>query len=496
MKLNQIFLILLPILVSLHGMPVLAADDTASASQLSEIFSRARIKGLLRYSGQYRDSSLHLLQDSTTPNLSDEKTQQYSALGGYLGFETAPWMSASAGLTVYTSQPAGNNPDDRRGLGGLYEEDGGQDAYTVLGEAFVKYRSGNHLFKSGRQELADYRFVALSNIRMTPITHQATIYENRSIDGLRLNFAFINKQKERNAEKFIGMVRAARVATGCGAVNENGECESPGSRKLIRGDFDANDYNAQGEYSGARKSMPMFGAVYSTGAVNVEVWDYYVHDFVNMFYLYGQYDFTSPWADYGITLAAQYAVQKDVGEHVAGAIDTWFYGLKFQLNGPGLSFFAAYNEVDYNEESYDGGTIFVRWGTPQMFNSFQVQDSELAGTRSYGTGIQYDFGQQGLLPGVVMRVRFAHYDLPNRLSQADARQDRSEATFDLRYSFSWKSGFGIFTEMDGLSIQFRLAYNDYETDYDYAAFQAQYGYEFSSVTDDFIDARIYLDYQF
>jgi hypothetical protein len=95
-----------------------------------------------------------------------------------------------------------------------------------------------------------------------------------------------------------------------------------------------------------------------------------------------------------------------------------------------------------------------------------------------------------------MRVRYGYYDMRNSLSRADARQDRSELTFDLRYSFTRDSGFGIFTEMEGLSLQFRLAYNTYETNYDFAEFQRIYGYEFESVTDDFIDARIYLDYHF
>ena len=95
-----------------------------------------------------------------------------------------------------------------------------------------------------------------------------------------------------------------------------------------------------------------------------------------------------------------------------------------------------------------------------------------------------------------MRVRYGFYDMPDSLSRVDARQDRSEATFDLRYSFTRDSGFGIFTEMEGLSLQFRLAYNNYETNYDFDAYQQIHGYEFESVTDDFIDARIYLDYHF
>ena len=50
--------------------------------------------------------------------------------------------------------------------------------------------------------------------------------------------------------------------------------------------------------------------------------------------------------------------------------------------------------------------------------------------------------------------------------------------------------------MDGLSVQFRLAYNDYDTSYDFEAYQQIHGYKFETVTDDFVDARIYLDYMF
>ena len=131
-----------------------------------------------------------------------------------------------------------------------------------------------------------------------------------------------------------------------------------------------------------------------------------------------------------------------------------------------------------------------------MFNSFQVQDSELAGTQAIGAGFQYDFGLNGMAPGLVMRWRLGYYNLPDGLHQTDARQDRSEATFDLRYSFTRPSGFGIFTEMKGLSLQFRLAYNNYETDYDFEAYREIHGYNFESATKNFVDARLYLDYIF
>ena len=377
----------------------------------------------------------------------------------------------------------GNNPDDRRGLGGLKEENGEQESYAVLGEAYLKYRRGDHLVKLGRQEMPGYRMVSLSDIRSTPITHQGLVYENTTIERLQINLGYIARMKERNAEDFIDMALGARLR------------EFDRGKQVIRGDYDPADFDESG-YTGDKKGMLMAGFVYEPGPWTLEGWNYHVQDFVNSTYLYGGYQGTLPNRDTRYSLGLQYTRQVDVGDHVGGNIDTWHWGARLGISGVGWSAFGGYNEVAYNERSYDGGTLFVRWGTPQMFNSFQVQDSELAGTRSWGAGFQYDFGHAGLLRGVVMRWRFGDYNLPDRLSQSDARQDRRELTFDLRYAVTRDSGFGIFSDLDGLSIQFRVAYNDYDTDYDFEAYREIHGYEFETATDDFLDSRIYVEYRY
>jgi len=461
----------------------LCSNCFAAADSLSEALTQGKVKALLRYNAQYRDTDLHVLQDSSSQAAANQKTQQYSAIGGFIGYETAPWFDTSVGGTIYLSNPIGNNPDDRRGLGGLFEEDGGQESYAVIGEAYLKVEKEKHLVKVGRQEMPDYHFISLSDIRMTPITHEGVIYENSVLDNFKINVAHIRKMKERNAEKFIDMARGARFTL------------SKSGKRIVRGDFDPNDYS-DGAYVGDHEEMNMVSLIYTIDALKLEVWEYYINDFINTVYLNGQYSFKPASSSIVYNVAAQYANQQDVGDHIAGNIDTWFYGLKLQASNQNITYFVAYNEVDYNENSYDGGTIFVRWGTPQMFNSFQVQDSELAGTKSYGMGVQYDMGGAGVLPGVVMRLRYADYNLPDSLSQADARQDRAELTFDVRYSMEEDSGFGMATQLDGLSVLFRLAYNDYETDYDFSAYKEKYGYDFDSVTDSFVDARLYLDYRF
>ncbi len=456
-------------------------EDLAEANTLSYALTHGKFKGLLRYSGQYRDSNLHVLQDSSSASAAHKKIQQYSAGGGYLGFETAPIYNLSAGATIYTSQPVGNNPDNRRGLGGLYEKDGEQESYTVFGEVYLKYQTKEHMVKLGRQEMPNYRFVSLSDIRMTPITHEGLIYENTQLSRFRFNFGYITKMKERNADTFIDMARGAQIKI----ANNN--------KPLIRGSYNPDDFK-NNNYNGPKKEMTMASVIYDAESLSLEGWNYFINDFVNTTYLYGDYAF-EPLEDYKFKLAAQYALQKDTGDQIAGNIDTWFYGLKLQLFKGNFNYFLSFNEVRYNENSYDGGTIFVRWGTPQMFNSFQVQDSELAGTVSVGIGVQYQFAGNSPFSGLNVRLRYGDYNLPDKLSDTDARQDRTETTLDFNYAFAKDAYLGDIS-LDGLSAQLRIAYNDYTTSYDFEAYKARHGYEFDSVTDDFTDIRFYLNYRF
>ncbi len=452
--------------------PRLAGDSLAIKA-----VKESKIKALLRYGAQYRDTNYHATQGGdVAPTLS--KQQQYSALGGYLGYETPDFYNMALGATFYTAQKVGSNPDDRLGLGGLNEDGGEASSYAVLGEIYVKYKDEINDVRVGKREMPNYRFVSLSNIRFSPLTHEGATYENRLFKDVEVNLGYLTRQKARNATEFEGMARSARL-----------------SEKSVRGSYDAADYE-NGSYSGDEKSMSMLSLVLKKENYTLEAWDYYVDDFVNTLYLYGDYSYSlNP--DVALTAAFQYASQQDVGDGVAGNVDTNFFGLKGQVAFKnGITLFGAYNQIAYNEDSYDGGTLFVRWGTPQMFNSYQVQDSELAGTKSTGVGAQFELGRLGLISNSVIRFRYAYYNMPDSINDRDAEQDRAEATFDLRYSFEKNDGFGIFTQMKGLSVQLRIAYNNYKTDYDYDAYKARHGYSFETVAKDFVDTRLYVDYQF
>ena len=153
-KKEVIFFRMRPIKISLFLLSALLCSNCfAAADNLSEALTQGKVKALLRYSAQYRDTDLHVLQDSSSLAIANQKKQQYSAIGGFVGYETAPWFDTSVGATIYTSIPVGNNPDGRRGLGGLFEEDGEQESYTVIGEAYIKVDKEKYLVKAGRQEM-------------------------------------------------------------------------------------------------------------------------------------------------------------------------------------------------------------------------------------------------------------------------------------------------------------------------------------------------------
>jgi hypothetical protein len=194
---------------SLAIKPLKKIEDK-DVDSIKEMFLQGEVKGLLRYSAQHRDTSYNTLDRNAPPV--PNTVQGYSAIGGYLGYETAAFYNISLGATFYTAHPLFNNDIFDGTLGGLAQQsDGDAKSYIALGEAFIKYTTQEHDMRVGRREMPNYRFISLSNIRFSPITHQGASYENKMIKDTNLIFAYIDAQKNRNAEDFVGMVRAARV---------------------------------------------------------------------------------------------------------------------------------------------------------------------------------------------------------------------------------------------------------------------------------------------
>ena len=148
----------------------------------------------------------YLLRDNA-----DGPDNEAWAAGGWLRYRSG-WLADTLqiGATVYTSWPL-YAPADKDGTLLLAP---GQDDYTVLGEAYVTLRYGDHRVTGYRQEV-DTSYVNRQDNRMTPNTFQGLTVIGKT-PWFTYSAGYLTDMKQRNADEFISM-GAAAGATGSDA---------------------------------------------------------------------------------------------------------------------------------------------------------------------------------------------------------------------------------------------------------------------------------------
>jgi len=446
----------------LGGSLFLSAGETLSSS-----FEETTVKAQLRYYTLHRSYNELIEDPNGTFNVEHKYQKMSNAVGGYFGFESGLFYHFSVGATVYTSQPIFHNPFDEGGLQLLKDD---QDGYTVLGEAFVKWEYEQSIVKVGRQLLSDYGFLSDNDIRMTPYTYEAAILENRDLENIVLRGAYVHGVKTFVSTSYVDFVNASKVLVKDETVGRN----------PLRGDYNPAHYD-EGNYIGPRKDLYLASAVYKNNKINFEFWNYYSSDFVNFIYATGSYDFQI--GDISNNLAAQLIKQDDVGAHVAGSIDTYVYGAMLTTVYDHFTFIYAFNKTKYDENSLDGGTIIDMWGANILYSGLMYNGSDQGGTTSNAISIKYDFSSYGL----TMQLFAGKFDLPNKLTDIFADQDNSEYDLIVKYTPRWNK-----------KLQFKIeaAYIDFETDYNFRAYEDLHGFDMLHAYDDILDLRFIVNYTF
>ena len=391
-----------------------------------------------------------------------------NAMGGYVGFVTGDYYGFSAGATLYTSQPIFHNPADEGGLVLLKRD---QSGYSVLGEAYLQWHGGETLVKVGRQRLSQYGFLSDCDVRMTPYTYEAAIIENRDVEQTVLRAGAVRGVKTLNGTTFTDFVNASK----------NLLVENPIERNPIRGTYNPAYYDADRNYIGPRKNLYLASAVYSDTDYHAEIFDYYVPDFVNFLYVEGEYRFAT--ASFHHEVLFMGIKQDDTGEHIAGTIDTWAYGIALHSHYGNLTLGTAFTKVKYDENSLDGGTIIDTWGNNPLYNSLYYNGGDQAGTNAYSVSGAYLFASED----VKVSFTAGFFDLPNKLTDLYADQDNREYDLVLTYSPKWNR-----------HLQFELVgiYVDFDTDYDYRAYEDAHGYQVMHMYDNISDIRFIANYTF
>ncbi len=447
----------------LSGSFCLSAGETLSA-----VFEGTSTKVQLRYYTMQRSYD-ELIEDAYgTFNTPHDYQKMSNAIGGYFGFETASFYYLSVGATLYTSQPIFHNSLDEGGLQLLKDD---QDGYSVLGEAFIKWEYEQTIFKVGRQLLSDYGFLSDSDIRMTPYTYEAAILENRDLENIILRAGYVRGVKTMVSTDYVDFVNASKVLIREETIDRN----------PIRGDYNPAYYDGEGNYIGPRKDLYLISAIYQDQHINLEFWNYYSADFVNFIYATGSYNFQ--WGGTANNLGVQLIKQDDVGAHVVGTIDTYAYGAKLTSIYDNFTFTYAFNKIKYDENSLDGGSVIDMWGASLIYNGLIYNGSDQGGTISNSITLAYDYAPYGLN----IMLLAGKFDLPNKITDIFADQNNYEYDIIVSYIPRWNR-----------QVQFniKVAYIDFDTNYNFRAYEDLHGFNMLHTYDDIVDLRFIVNYTF
>ena len=312
--------------------------------------------------------------------------QESMAAGGWVDYESGWWHHLGLGFTPYTSQGMIFTSPQRDGAGLLAP---GQESYTVLGQAYLKGRVSQTQAKVYRQSL-DTPFINPYDTKMTPVTVEAYTLESRDIAALDLLGSHVTGIKPVNGTTFLSMTEAAGITNGSRDVTLAGARFNP------------------------------------CDAVNLQVWNYYAYDFMNL--VYAQYDGRWKATDLvSLTASLQALDQRSVGQALGGEFHTGMAGLMGGVECAGIALTLGGTLTDRDHD------IVNPWGGYPGYTSIMENDCDLAGEKAWVLGLGYDFAGLGL-KGLSAFMNHTEAWRPDQGSLTDPAQYETNLTTDYRFS--------------------------------------------------------------
>jgi hypothetical protein len=364
---------------------------------------RKKLKGMSPF---WSDATLNLRMrtyyfDRDVENKSGSKAW---ALGGWLGYKSGwAWDRIKLGGTLYSSQPL-DAPADKDGSLLLAP---GQEAITVLGEAFLKVKVVDNTEFTFYRQTMDLPFINRQDNRMVPNTFEAYTLLSTTWKSCRFIVSHLTRIKKRNANSFVSMSEAAGIKDSNKGLTLGGLLFEP---------MDNLDFGFISQYS----------------------WDH-----MNTFYTEANYGF-KPSQETGLKFSGQYARQNSVGDELGGSFNTHLWGFQTNASYKGAVLTVAYTSVG------DGAGIIHPYGGYPGYSSLIVKKFKRAEEKCWVAGLSYDFSRVGL-KGVSGFMKYARGYTPDSGRNASPDQDELNLTLDYRP----KDG-----ALEGLWLRARAAFVD------------------------------------
>jgi hypothetical protein len=379
------------------------------ADTLAEAFSDGKV------SGQFRAFYIDRDYDGSSVTLH----RSALAAGGHLKFETAAYHGFSVGAAFYTTNNFGIGADNLPGEsldGTLFGEN--KEAYTILGEAYLKYNYKNTMFKAGRQRL-DTPMAGSDDARMLPNLFEAYLLTNTDLKDTTLIAAHVTKFA---AGTFANAYSGGPVAATAGYSNVD----------AATGEFtDMGEYAINQETDGVSLAAVKYNGIKN---LSLQAWDYYAHDIVNIVYLQGDYGWNCLMnSNVKMKASVQYIHENDVGDSLADDIDSDYVGLKLAAKYNVLSGYVAYSTTGSDSDNTLGSSIITPWGGMPAFTQGMVTRHQFfADTDAWKVAGNYNFKNFGVNANATLY--YCSYDVgKNNPYKNGTAWTATESGFDIKY---------------------------------------------------------------
>jgi len=346
--------------------------------------------------------------------------------------ETEQLNGFSAGMKFYTTngirihdrsaQEEGSASYDPALYGGNF------DSYSLLGEAYIKYcfcNTGltNTTITAGRQKL-NTPLAAADDARMLPNLFEAIVIANTDIKDTTIIGAHVTKETVGTFGNVYGAPSQLSLQSGYGLgykLGTSGNFASMGEIALGEG------VNTDG--------VTAVAAIYSgIAGLKLQAWDYMAHDILNAVYLQGDYGWNCLLNDaVKMKASAQYINQSDIGDSLAGDVDSSYMAAKVGASFAGLSAYVAFSTTDSAEGTVTNGGILTPWGGMPAFTQGMVTRHQFfADTDATKVAATYSFKDLGV--NLSASAYYTSFDIgaSNTYKEGTAWTAK-ESGFDIKY---------------------------------------------------------------
>lgn len=388
----------------------------------------------------YRGGTLDLMFKAITV-IDDESNNWAPAQGsGYLvklKYETPDvWMDGlKVGVGMYANGDAGLTDWSSSGgdkyAGGLVVDYGG-DSKGLMGELYLSYKNEYIDAKFGRQEL-DTPLTQIQ-VSLMPNFYEAYMLGAKVADGLKLTAGHITK-----------MSMGSRAATDYGLIGEGTTTGGAAVKFLVNGGtvYEQAKFYNMGEIAGYKDTngRTVVGATY-TGVKNLkaDLWAYHSDDIANDYYAELGYNIPVT-EDMAVKLNAQYLMQKDTGDALAGEKDFSMLGAKVALEGKKWGIYAAANKSGDEDSVATQKGYFNAWGAdPAYTSTIFSRNAYRDDVDAYKIG-----GHYIIMKGLKFMVDYAEYGQSDTIiGTLQATDDAYEIDIALNYKYDKNWFFRVF----------------------------------------------------